>query len=169
MDLVEISAPEYIVLDAGGDTQLIELQAASIDLVEVAEQGPAGAPGIPGPAGGASMSFTATTPIGGHRVLALDASGAVIYADNSTLAHAANLIGLSLNAASSGGAISVLRGGEVIEPTWTWTPLLPVYLGINGLLTQTAPVFPAAFSLIVGFPIAPDTLFFAVREPIILT
>ena len=51
MDLVEISAPEYIVIDAGGDTQLIELQAASIDLVEVAEQGPAGPQGAAGATG----------------------------------------------------------------------------------------------------------------------
>jgi hypothetical protein len=41
-----------------------------------------------------------------------------------------------------------------------------VYLGTNGLLTQTLPESPAVFSLIIGFPTTATTLFVAIREPI---
>ena len=134
--------------------------------IAAGQQGPAGPSGIPGPAGGTAMVFTATTAIGGHRVLALNAANEVIYASNDTLGTAHKIIGMSLNAAAPGGAINVARGSEVIEPSWNWTTTLPVYLGTNGLLTQTPPVSPATFSLIVGFPTSATGLFLSVREPI---
>lgn len=171
-ELIEIHAPEWLVFQTDGEPEVIELPAQIIELLEIAEQGPAGAAGaqgIPGPAGGSSMEFTATTAIGGHRVLALDAANAVVYAENTAYMHSNKIIGISLNAAAPGGTISAVRAGEVAESSWSWDVTLPVYLGVNGLLTQTPPVYPAAFSLIVGFPTAPDRLFVAVREPITLT
>lgn len=134
------------------------------------ELGVPGPPGPPGPAGAAAMNFTANGAIGGHRVLALDASNAVIYAGNDLPGTANKIIGMSLNAAAAGGALNVVRSGEVIEPSWAWNPTLPVYLGVNGTLTQTPPAAPAAsFSLIVGFPTSATGLFVSVREPITIT
>lgn len=138
--------------------------------IAAGQQGPAGPSGMPGPAGGSTMLFAAAAAIGGHRVLALDASGAVIYAGCDQPGTAHMIIGVSLNAAAAGGTLNVVRSGEVIEPSWAWNPSLPVYLGTNGTLTQTPPAAPAAsFSLIVGFPTSATGLFVAVREPITLT
>lgn len=138
--------------------------------VELGVPGPPGPQGLPGPAGGLVMAFTATTPIGGHRMLALNAANEVVYASADVPGDAVRIIGMSLNAAVAGGALSVQRAGEVEESSWNWVVTLPVYLGLNGLLTQIPPASPLAdFSLIVGFPTAATRLFLAVREPIILT
>lgn len=146
---------------------IVEVVTPALPLIEV-ELGIPGPPGPPGPAGAAAMNFTANGAIGGHRVLALDAANAVIYAGNDLPGTANKIIGMSLNAASPGGALNVVRSGEVIEPGWNWITTLPVYLGTNGLLTQTPPVSPAAYSLIVGFPTSATGLFLSVREPITL-
>lgn len=136
--------------------------------VELGVPGPMGPPGMPGPAGGSAMNFTATTAIGGHRLLALNAANQVVYASNDSLGTAQKIIGISLNAAIPGGLLNVMRSGEVIESSWNWITTLPVYLGVNGLLTQTPPASPAAYSLIVGFPTSETGLFLSVREPIFI-
>ena len=146
-------------------------QAPQVVAIAAGGQGPAGTPGvpgIPGPAGGTTMEFTSTTPIGGHRVLSLNAANEVIYAGNDVAGTAHKIIGLSLNAASAGDPLNVMHSGEVEEPSWAWNVSLPVYLAQNGLLTQTPPASPALFSLIVGFPTATNKLFVSVREPILI-
>ena len=50
-DLIEISAPEYLVIEEPGDLQVLELAGTAVELVEVAEQGPAGPQGTPGATG----------------------------------------------------------------------------------------------------------------------
>lgn len=165
-ELIEIRHAEWLAIETPGDVQVIELPVETIELLEIPKQGPAGPPGMPGPSGGSAMLFTASGAIGGHRVLALDAANQVIYAGNDIPGTEHKIIGMSLNAAAPGGTINVVRSGEVIEPSWGWNTTLPVYLGVNGLLTQTPPAAPAAYSLIVGFPTSPTGLFMTVREPI---
>lgn len=168
-DVVEIGRSDWVVVVAPGITETIAVPSPTLDLVEIAEQGPAGPPGVPGPAGGAAMIFTAATPIGGHRVLALDAFNDVIYASADDPGTLNKIIGMSMNAAAAGGDLSVVLFGEVIEPSWNWDPALPVYLGTNGVPTQTPPASPgSSYSLIVGFPTAATGLFLSVREPITL-
>lgn len=69
--------------------------------------------------------------LGGHRAVSL----------NDGLAHYTSLLpsGITLNAASQGGLVIVRGHGEIIEPSWNWGAG-PVWLGINGTLTQTAPL-----------------------------
>lgn len=170
IEFVEILSRETVVVDqpAGGETIVIE-QAPAIEIMEAIEQGPPGEPGIPGPAGGQAMEFIVASAIGGHRLLAIDAANEIIYAGNDLPGTANKIIGMSVNAAAPGGALSVVRAGEVDEPSWSWDVSKPIYLGINGLLTQATPVLPAAFSLIVGFPLTPTSLFLSLREPITLS
>lgn len=168
-EVIQIRNTECLVIEKAGSVQVVELPSETIELLEVAEQGLPGPPGIPGPAGGSAMDFTAASAIGGHRVLALNAVNEIIYASNDLPGTAHKIVGMSLNAAAPGGALSVMRSGEVLEPSWNWDTTLPVYLGANGLLTQTPPVAPAAFSLIVGFPTSATGLFISVREPIVIT
>lgn len=168
VDVVEITTADWLVIESPARTESVEIALPIVELVEVAEQGPMGPPGVPGPAGGTAMVFIATTAIGGHRVLTLNAASEVIYASNDSPSAASQIIGMSINAAAPGGELSVQRAGEVEESSWNWVMGLPVYLGANGLLTQFFPS-GAAFSLIVGFPTAPTKLFLAFREPVFLT
>jgi hypothetical protein len=133
-------------------------------------QGPRGIQGIPGPAGsGGGISLTADTALGGHKLVAcIDAE--LIYADNRQLSHASQFVGMTTHAADAGSPIQIINFGEFEEPTWNWTLGQPIYLGINGQLTQVEPQpSTAAFALVVGFPLSPTRVLFKAREPIALT
>lgn len=75
---------------------------------------------------------------------------------------------MTLHAAGASEPVAIRRTGEVEEGSWAWTPGFPVYLGLNGVPTQTLPP-EALFGLIVGIPTTPTTLFLAPREPILFT
>jgi hypothetical protein len=129
--------------------------------------GPRGIQGPPGTDGGSSLAAYSNVPIGGHRFVYLDNAENAQYASNEVLANANTVLGMTAGAANAGYMINVIRSGEITEPTWNWTLNAPVFLGINGLLTQTQPESPALFSLIVGFPITATKLFVSIREPIV--
>lgn len=150
---------------------LEDLMPQVLEIPVSGPQGPAGPQGPQGPAGpsgGSALSVVAASAIGGHRVVVLDSAGAPVYADNTNSSHVHKVFGITLNAGNSGDTISCVRSGEVVESTWNWTLDLPIFLGTNGLLTQTAPANPAVFSQIVGFPVNATTLFVSLREPFLL-
>jgi hypothetical protein len=137
-----------------------------VQLLAVAKQGPEG---IQGPPGGTGFQATAGADIGGHRIVVLDSSNKAQYADCTDLGHAQRVVGMTLNAAVADDSVSLQNFGEVTEPTWNWDMTKPVYLGPNGVLTQVVPTVEyAKFSLVVGFPSSPKSLFVNIREPIFL-
>lgn len=129
--------------------------------------GPQGSQGPAGPSGGSAMSMISSTALGGHRMVYLNGDDPM-YADCTVVDHAGRVLGMTLGANNAGETASIVRGGDITEPSWSWNVSLPVYLGTNGVPTQTLPS-NAAFSLIVGIPKTPTTLFVALREPIVLT
>jgi len=158
-NLVEIVRQDIIVQETG-----------RIDVITVGTQGPPGVNGMPGAPGGAGFEAIAETSLGGHRAVVFGASGKLVYANCSDIAHLHRVAGITINAGDAGNPVSVVRGAEVMEPSWNWNIDLPVYLADNGLLTQTPPTAPdAAFSVVVGFPTSATSLFVTIREPIILT
>lgn len=163
------------------DTSVIP-RAAAIHVVSVGTPGPPGPPGpqgaqgVQGPvgakgdAGSISYTYQASTPVSGHKVVMLDGSGKLAYASSDNLDHAPRVIGITTNAASINNEVLVLGIGEVTEPSWNWQPNLPIYLGLDGALTQEQPVFPTnKFSMVVGFPITNIAVFFNIGHPIILS
>lgn len=72
--------------------------------------------------------------LSGHRLVAVDGAGAMVYASDF------NAIGLTLNAALVGGNVAVQQSGFVSEPSWNWTPSLPIFQAEMGQLTQVRPV-----------------------------
>ena len=103
--------------------------------------------------------------LGGHRVVRQTATGPD-YADCGVLLHQENILGLTTGAAAAGALVTIQRDGEIIEPSWNWLAGL-VFLGHNGLLTQTLPSSPdSAFIQAIGFSTAPQTLYVALRDPI---
>lgn len=154
-------------------TQVVEVIQPVRDIVEVNARGPQGPKGDKGDAGDSNtvVTMTAGSALGGHRIVAQSPTNnnTVIYADASNSAHANLVFGMTLNAASSGGSVEVAVCGEFTEPTWNWTLGLPIFLSVDGTLTQTVPTSSVAdFSLVVGFPITPTKLFVNIREPIFL-
>lgn len=142
-------------------------QPPQIKLVLAVGQGPSGPQGPIGPSGGSALVKVAGAAIGGHRIVYSDVNEEMQYADCLIASHALTIMGLTLGSAIAGANLSILRSGEVVEPSWNWDITLPVYLGSNGLLTQVLPN-NAEFCMIVGAVLSPTTLFVSLNRPIFL-
>jgi hypothetical protein len=135
---------------------------------EVREVTVVGAPGPMGPKGAdgsgiVSLTKTAAEAIGGHRVVRASGSGEVSYASSDQLSHQGCILGITTGAVALGADVDVVVAGEVTEPSWQWT-LGSVYLGVNGLLTQTPP--STGFLQIIGTATEPTKLLVAIEDTI---
>lgn len=104
--------------------------------------------------------FSAVTAaaIGGHRVVAFRTDGTVEYADNTNTGHRFSSVAVSTQAASAGQPINIVALGPVSDGAWSWTPQALVFVGTNGLLTQTPPVNPS-FSRPIGVATSATSIF----------
>lgn len=114
------------------------------------------------------VEHVAATNLGGNRVVFINSSDEAEYADNTVLTNTNIVLGLTTGAVSIGEIARIQTYGQMTEPTWSWTLEQPVFLGTNGLLTQTHPTAPA-FALVVGFPVTPTTLMIRFNNPIVLS
>lgn len=115
--------------------------------------------GIGGSVAELKRNGVAAVALSGHRVVTPQPDGQLNYASNDNLAHLAAPLWITYGAASPGALVDVLLTGVMIEPSWSWTPG-PVYLGVNGLLTQIPPAAPGALFLAqVGTATSPTSLF----------
>ena len=130
-------------------------------------QGPSGPPGPPGPVGGSGASYVAAASVGGHLALAERADGSVSYASCAVADDALRVVGVSLGAAAAGDLVTVQASGSVQHSGWAWAPDAPVFLGLDGALVQTLPA-GAAFSLVIGWAVAPDRVLVGLQPPIVL-
>lgn len=109
---------------------------------------------------------TAGQNLSGDRAVVLDDSGEAVYASNDDLTHLGRRVFLTAGAALDGDDVDLISEGPVVEGSWSWTPGEPLYLGAGGALTQVAPSSPAEFSLLIGYALAADTIFFDPKMPI---
>jgi hypothetical protein len=98
---------------------------------------------------------TAASTISAYTGVAL-ANGSAIQADSTQLAQQGNVLGVAANGANAGGSVNVQYAGPLEYNGWNWTLGEPVFLGANGVLTQTVPT--SGFLQIVGVPLNPTTL-----------
>jgi len=170
-DIVEVSDREYVII--GDDIVTTVDGESAVTIVSDAIQGPPGAVGERGESGiSAPLSFLYQTAgaISGHRIVLLNDGGKVDYASSGSATHAQRIVGMTTHAAIQGDSINVQKFGDVTEPSWNWQTDKPVYLGIDGVLTQSVPLAPESkFSVVVGFPISATTLFINIGIPITLT
>lgn len=90
-----------------------------------------------------SIDTTGTTgdagaTINGHRVVTRTV-GLIYHADKDTIAHQSQVLGMSLNAGAITDNINIITMGYVIEPSWSWTPDIALFLGTDGQMTETRP------------------------------
>lgn len=83
------------------------------------------------------LTLTAGENLSALRAVTTNSSGQAVYASNATLADA-QVVGITLGAASSTQQVGVKTFGPMSDASWNWTKGA-VYLGTNGQLTQTAP------------------------------
>lgn len=125
---------------------LVALEVPEVHGVTVGEQGPAGRPGEPGPAGGSAFQRTAGETLSALRVV-YELAGQVFVLAAGDAEHIDLLLGVTLTAAEQGEQINVQRSGAIDDGGWSWQPGL-VWLGADGALTQQPPV--DGFAVLVG-------------------
>ena len=117
----------------------------------------------PHPQYAAISTAVAGESIGGHRAVYISDSGVAFYA-SSDAASAAVVAGISILSASTGTPVSYRMFGEIHEPSWNWTPELPIYLGLSGLLTQT-PV-ASGWNIVLGLALTDTSMIVRIGDPI---
>jgi hypothetical protein len=72
----------------------------------------------------------------------------------------APVIGISLTALTANNEGSFLRRGQVYNPAWNWTLGLPIFLGLDGAMTQTPPTGELTILQKVAIPVTPSIIEF---------
>lgn len=164
---------QVAAIAAGGTVGVVtDAARTAASVTEDTDVAQATAPGVQGPAGpaGATGALTcrAGETLGGHRIVRNRGDGTIGYADQRTAAHADDIVGMTQSSAVAGTDVNVQRAGPITMGGWAWTPGLPVFLGLDGLPTQTVPADGAAFLLCIGHAEDADTLFLDLDSPVLL-
>lgn len=115
-----------------------------------------GVPGPTGPAGAAVIQYPAALAVSGHVAVFLDEQGRCSPADCRTPIHHA-VAGLTAHAAIEADLVEILDRGPLEHLGWTFTPGLPVFLGLAGAITQVLPP-SAVFSKVLGVAVTPTRI-----------
>jgi len=95
--------------------------------------------------------------------------GLLYLADGTDLNTSRSIIGMTTEAVPAGINPIILFEGPHSDISWNWNVAVDVslFLGANGLITQTPPT--SGYVLRVGFATSAQSLFLHLSEPIILT
>ena len=132
----------------------------SLDLIYGGIKGDKGDPG------GSFVTRVVSGAIGGHRVVIQNPDGVTVsYADSNNPDHAGVVAGITKHAADSGVVVEVQVTDIMTEPSWSWIPFMPVYLGSNGTLTQNE-AHTGVFILIVGVALTSTSMMIRIQQPV---
>ena len=112
----------------------------------------------------ASVYLPSPSPLNAFKVITTDESGNAVYADSGTVAHANRIVGVSANAALSGGTVTVQLSGELFNSGWNWPASALLYLGENGEIVTAQ---TGAFSQPIGYAESPKKIFIRVGRAVI--
>lgn len=113
-----------------------------------------------------AMTAFAGEAIGGHRAVVIDSAGLAWYADRGTADNMNRIAGITQGAAALGGALTITSKGRLPEPSWSWTPHLPIFLSHTGLLTQIPPT--DGFQIVLGTALDSTTMFVNPSAPLVI-
>jgi hypothetical protein len=152
---IEVTLPQSstAIVSPATETNLEVESATSLTQI-VTFGGPPGGPGPAGPEGSGTIVRQAGEAIGGHRAVYVASDGLVYYADPEN-GSAAAVSGVSTGAVSLDGWVTIRTAGEMQESSWGWAEG-PIYLGANGVLTQTPPLSGAI--VILGVSAGPAAM-----------
>ncbi len=104
-----------------------------------------------------------TGGVGGQRVVVL-LGEEVFHADKDNPAHFDLVEGITAGAFGAGVTGCVQVYGRMIDPSWSWTPDVTLWLGNNGLLTETPPA--SGFTLRVARAVSATEIFIDLYPPV---
>jgi len=104
--------------------------------------------------------------IGGSRVVVYGSDSKMHYADCQDLTHANKILGITLQAGVADEVIILQAFGQISDSSWTWDVTKAIWLGSNGLLTQTIP--SSGFIIKIGEPSSQTSFIVRIKMPIVL-
>ena len=117
-----------------------------------------GIKGDRGDPGGVAVTRITAEAVGGHRVVVQDSGGKVRYASSDDPSHAGRVLGITYHAAGSGAEVLVQTVDVMDEGSWSWVAGSPVFLGLNGLMTQDVDQ-AGVFVLVLGVAVSATSFF----------
>lgn len=116
----------------------------------------------------ATTPYVAASTVAAFNAVGPDGAGQLVPCSCDTLSDALRVQGVSLAGAAAGAGVNVQTAGLVTNTGWAFTPNQPVFVGLNGALTQSLPV-SAVFSRVVGLAVGATRLLVNLQPPVILT
>ncbi len=117
-----------------------------------------------------AVSFTADAgeALSGHQAVVIDSAGLAFKADRSTPDNMFRIAGVTQGAAALGMPAQITSLGVLIEPSWSWIPGDPIFLGHAGALTQTPPPPGDGFQIVVGPALSATSMFVNPSSPLVI-
>lgn len=114
---------------------------------------------VGGGGGSADETFTAETPIDAYKAVTVNSTGQAVLASSDNVAHQDRVVGITT---TSGSVVTVKSSGSLTNAQWNWVVNNPVFLGLNGELTQQP--FTGVITQQLGFAKTPTSIFVRVNH-----
>jgi len=166
--VVSIDSVERISVENNYGQNLVSTNTEKV-LVEnehihyVLANGGQGPQGIPGESI-TSIPMVAGSVLNGHTVVIANNVGKVI--NPTILADTDLVIGITTSSAVLDDTVDVQFTGTLAEPSWNWTLGLPIFVGLNGALTQVPP--SSGVLQIIAYPILSNRILIDKQQPILI-
>jgi hypothetical protein len=107
-------------------------------------------------------SFIAGIDISGHTIVSRSVD-TVIPSDPADSTSVHNIVGITNQASVTGSPIDIVTSGMIHDDSWS---LLdgPVFLGVNGILTQSAPT--SGYLVVIGYSASSKDIRLNIGQPI---
>lgn len=111
---------------------------------------------------------TANQVVGGQKVL-IGTAGGVQHASGDQSGHFGKVVGISINAALAAAPVRYVASGPMTDPSFNFTEG-PVYVGLNGNLTQAYPTIAGGFVFAqqVATATTNNRIVIAIQPPVLL-
>ncbi|MBK9497428.1 MAG: hypothetical protein IPO08_23480, partial [Xanthomonadales bacterium] len=116
------------------------------------------------PAGG--VSAIAAENISAYMAIAMNSAGKMVRASSANISHENAVFGVATNSTVTGAAVSYQSSGLVTNAAWSFVAGSPVFLGVDGELTQAEPT--TGFSKVMGDAVSAKSLLVNMSEAVIL-
>lgn len=102
-----------------------------------------------------------------YRMVYADLDGKVYKASADDVLTASSVRGITVQAGDTDDEVLVVSEGEVENSSWNWSGNQNLYLGIDGVVTNTPP--DSGYFLRVGYSVAPQKMFVTIGQSVLLT
>lgn len=154
---------DYVAMrDASAELSLELGATTELDVITSPSTGDSG--GSSGGNGSLTV-YTAGEVISPLRVVRINDDGDLVLVARMPEPESLAPLGIAVQAAQAGATVTVRTAGALSDPSWRWTPGLPVLLGLDGQLTQSQPP-GLRYLVVVAYAIDADTIVIRIGPPI---